>query len=163
MPASAGVQVARVGAGEELLSLEAIAFAPEDRAENARGDGSPPQPSRLARFYADARAAGGYVFTSGEVPDGRGSVRAQAREVYERLRSHLAAHRASPADVIHQTVFVRRAGDGDAVAEAGRVFFGADTLPPTTLLSVADIGFHPGCGVEIQLVASADGRRADAR
>lgn len=159
MPASAGVQVARVGAGEELLAFEAIAFAPRDGAERREAGETAPAPSRLARFYADARAAGGYVFTSGEVPDGRGSAQAQAREVYERLRSHLAAHDASPADVVQQTVFVRRAGEGDVIAEAAHEFYGADTpIPPTTLLTVADIGFHPGCDVEIELVAAADGR-----
>jgi enamine deaminase RidA (YjgF/YER057c/UK114 family) len=164
MPVSAGVQVARVGAAGELLSLEAIAFAPEDRAERTQGGASAPPPSRLARFYADARTAGGYVFTSGEVPDGRGSVRTQAREVYERLGSHLTAHGASPAAVVQQTVFVRRAGDGEAVAAAAREFYGDGVpLPPATLLSVADIGFHPGCDVEIELVASADGRSADDR
>jgi enamine deaminase RidA (YjgF/YER057c/UK114 family) len=159
MPASAGVQVARVGAGDELLAFEAIAFAPLDGAEHRR-DGEPaPAASRLARFYADARAAGGYVFTSGEVPDARGPLQMQTREVYERLRSHLAAHDASPADVVHQTVFVRRAGEGDIIAEAAREFYGAGTrLPSTTLLSVADIGFRPGCDVEIELVAAADGR-----
>ena len=164
MPASAGVQVARVGTGEELLAFEAIAFAPHDDAERRHNGEPTPAPSRLARFYADARAGGGYVFTSGEVPDGRGSVQTQAREVYERLGSHLAAHGASAADVVQQTVFVRRARDGEAIAAAAREFYGADTpQPPTTLLGVADIGFHPGCDVEIELVAAADGRPADAR
>jgi enamine deaminase RidA (YjgF/YER057c/UK114 family) len=164
MPASAGVQVTRVGADKELLAFEAIAFAPEDDDERERGGKAAPAPSRLARYYADARAAGGYVFTSGEVPDGRGSVRAQAREVYERLRSHLAAHGASPADVLHQTVFVRHASDADGLAEAAREFYGAEAQsPPTTLLNVTDLGFRPGCDVEIELIAASDGRSADAR
>ncbi len=164
MPASAGVQIARVGAAGELLSLEALAFSPEDHAEHGRAGERAPAPSRLARFYADARAAGGYVFTSGEVPDGRGSVRAQAREVYERLGSHLAAHGASAADVVQQTVFVRGEHDGMVVAQAAREFYGAETPPPpTTLLRVADIGFHPGCNVEVELIAASDGRPADGR
>jgi flavin reductase (DIM6/NTAB) family NADH-FMN oxidoreductase RutF/enamine deaminase RidA (YjgF/YER057c/UK114 family) len=159
MPASAGVQVARVSAGDELLACEAIAFAPLDGGAERRHDSEPaPAASRLARYYADARTAGGYAFTSGEVPDGRGSAQAQAREVYERLRSHLAAHDASPTDVVQQTVFVRRAGEGDVIAAAAREFYGADTpIPPTTLLTVADIGFHPGCDVEIELVATPTG------
>ncbi len=164
MPASAGVQVARVGAAGELLSLEAIAFAPEAGAEYEREAQGAPTPSRLARFYADARAAGGYAFTSGEVPDGRGSPRIQAREVYKRLGLHLATYGASPASVLQQTVFVRRARDGEAVSAAASEFYGTDApQPPTTLLGVADIGFHPGCDVEIELVAAADGRGADAR
>jgi enamine deaminase RidA (YjgF/YER057c/UK114 family) len=164
MPASAGVQVARVGAAGELLSLEAFAFSPEAGAERGYEGASAPAPSRLARFYADARAAGGYVFTSGEVPDGRGSIGTQAREVYERLGSHLAAHGASPASVLQQTVYVRHARDGEAVAVAAREFYGAETPPPpTTLLPVADIGFHPGCDVEIELIAASDGRSADGR
>ncbi len=193
LPASAAVQVGRVGRGSERLAFEAIAFVPEDCGRDDAGGEDPDKhggedqrageahpaheaTSRLADFYVDARAAGGYVFTSGEVPDGRGSLAEQAREVYERLRAHLAAHGATPADVLQQTVFVRAAEDGkrgDAVAdgavvsEAARAFYGASTtttrLPPTTLLPVADFGFRPGCDVEVELVAAADGRSADAR
>jgi enamine deaminase RidA (YjgF/YER057c/UK114 family) len=188
LPASAAVQVGRVGRGDERLAFEAIASVPEDHsrdaggedpgtrgAEDQRADAAHPAheaTSRLADFYVDARAAGGYVFTSGEVPDGRGSPAEQAREVYERLRAHLAAHGATPADVLQQTVFVRAedgerseaTADGEAVSEAARAFYGANaTLPPTTLLSVADFGFRPGCAVEIELVAATDARRADGR
>ena len=189
LPASAAVQVRRVGSRDERVAFEAIAFAPEDRRRDAGGeapgecgakDGSTDDAhsaveatSRLADFYVDARAAGGYVFTSGEVPDGRGSPTEQAHEVYERLRAHLAAHGATPGDVLQQTVFVRAAEDGersDAVADgavvsaAARAFFGPNTiLPPTTLLPVADFGFRPGCDVEIELIAASDGRSADGR
>jgi enamine deaminase RidA (YjgF/YER057c/UK114 family) len=189
LPASAAVQVGRVGSGGERLAFEAIAFVPEDRggdtgggdpgkrgAEDQRaGEAHPTHEatSRLADFYIDARAVGGYVFTSGEVPDGRGSPTEQAREIYERLRAHLAAHSATPADVLHQTVFVRAAEDGERndpiadrmiVTEAAHAFYGASTtLPPTTLLPVADFGFRPGCAVEIELVAASDARRADGR
>jgi enamine deaminase RidA (YjgF/YER057c/UK114 family) len=189
LPASAAVQVARVGSGGELLAFEAIAYAPEDRGGDAGGErpgehgaederdaaGRPTaeMTSRLADFYVDARAAGGHVFTSGEVPDGRGSPAEQARETYERLRAHLAAHGATPADVLGQTVFVRAiedrdsrdaVADGAVVTEAARAFYGANaTLPPTTLLPVADFGFRAGCDVEIELVAATDGPSADGR
>jgi enamine deaminase RidA (YjgF/YER057c/UK114 family) len=177
LPASAAVQVGRVGRGDERLAFEAIAFVPEDRGREARHEAT----SRLADFYLDAHAAGGYVFTSGEVPDGRGTPAEQAGEIYERLRGHLAAHGATPADVLQQTVFVRAAARGthseavtdDKVAkgsivtvvnEAARAFYGADKpLPPTTLLPVTDCGFRPGCAVEIELVAATDVRRADGR
>lgn len=180
LPASAGVQVGRVGLAGERLACEAIAYAPEGRsthephvcAEQSSSSSpelSPHPISRLADFYLDARAAGGYVFTSGEVPDGRGPPGEQAHEVYERLRVHLAAHGAGPADVLQQTVFVRAArdgespGDGDvAVTEAERAFYGAPA-PPTTLLPVADLGFVPGCAVEIELVARIAGSRGDER
>lgn len=176
-PASAAVQVARVPPAGALLAFEAIAFAPDDpvELEQWRAASLPP-PSPLAPYYASARSAGGYVFTCGEVPVNTrapdhtadphrpATVETQAEEVYTRLRSHLAAHGVVPADVVHQTVFVRRARDGEAIAAAAREFYGADTpQPPTTLLGVADIGFHPGCDVEIELVAAADGRSADAR
>jgi enamine deaminase RidA (YjgF/YER057c/UK114 family) len=167
LPASAAVQVGRVGRGGERLAFEAIACVPEDRGSEARSEAT----SRLADFYLDARAAGGYVFTSGEVPDGRGSPGEQARETYEHLRAHLAAHGATPADVLQQTVFVRAAAGGKhseavgddkeadgsivtSVNEAAHAFYGASApLPPTTLLPVADFGFRPGCAVEIELVA----------
>ena len=184
LPASAAVQVGRVGTGGEHLAFEAIAYAPEDRGRSAVGE-SPGHvardgrsgkdgrvgeahtthetTSRLADFYVDARAAGGYVFTSGEVPDGRGSAAQQTHEVYERLRAHLAGYGATPADVLQQTVFVRAAEDGEhsgaaadgvVVTEAARAFYGANTtLSPTTLLPVADFGFRPGCAVEIELMA----------
>jgi enamine deaminase RidA (YjgF/YER057c/UK114 family) len=165
LPASAATQVGRVQPSGALLSFEAIAFAPRDDAERERVRAAQlPAPSRLAPFYADARSAGGYVFTCGEVPSGPAAVDVQAREVYERLRSHLAAHGASPADTVQQTVFVRgglREGHA-AVARAASEFFGAE-VPPTTLLTVADLGFHRGCDVEIELVASPDGRSADGR
>ncbi len=171
LPASAAAQVGRVGNGDERLAFEAIAFVPEDRDS---GEARHEATSRLADFYVDARAAGGYVFTSGEVPDGRGSPAEQTREVYERLRAHLAEHGATPADVLQQTVFVRAgedgehsdaAADGAVVVAASRAFYGANTttLPPTTVLAVADFGFRPGCAVEIELIAAHDGRSADAR
>jgi enamine deaminase RidA (YjgF/YER057c/UK114 family) len=166
-PASAAVQVGRVRSDGALLAFEAIAFAPKDPVERERWRAaSLPAPSPLAPYYASARSAGGYVFTCGEVPTGTAdpdrpaAVQTQAGEVYERLGTDLAAHGASPASVVHQTVFVRRPRDRDAVADAARVFYGADALPPppTTLLGAADIGFHPGCDVEIELVAATDGR-----
>jgi enamine deaminase RidA (YjgF/YER057c/UK114 family) len=182
LPASAAVQIGRVRPDPALLAFEAIAFAPEDEAEraHARAAATPPAPSSLAPFYASARSAGGYVLTCGEVPAHRtgsghppgpgGSASGaavaaeiQATEVYERLRSYLAAHGASPADVVHQTVFVRDEQTGRAaVTSAARAFFGGE-IPPTTLLPAADIGFHPGCDVEIELVAATDGHVPDAR
>jgi enamine deaminase RidA (YjgF/YER057c/UK114 family) len=169
-PASAAVQVGRVQPGGALLAFEAIAFAPEEPADRERWRaGVLPPPSPLAPYYASARSAGGYVFTCGEVPTGMadpghpGVVEIQAREVYERLGAHLAAHGASSASVLQQTVFVRRARDGAAVAEAAREFYRAEAPPPTTLLPVVDIGFHPGRDVEVELIAASDGRSADDR
>jgi enamine deaminase RidA (YjgF/YER057c/UK114 family) len=169
-PASAAVQVGRALTDGALLAFEAIAFAPEDPGERERWRATPlPPPSPLAPYYASARGAGGYVFTCGEVPTGTAGadrpapVDVQAGEVYERLGADLAAHGASPANVLHQTVFVRRLRDRDAAVDAARAFFGHGTQPPTTMLGVADIGFHPGCDVEIELVAATDGRCADAR
>jgi enamine deaminase RidA (YjgF/YER057c/UK114 family) len=168
-PASAAVQVGRVRSDGALLAFEAIAFAPEHPVECARWRAaSLPPPSPLAPYYASARSAGGYVFTCGEVPtgtaaaDGPAGLERQAGEVYERLGADLAAHGASPANVLHQTVFVRHLRDRGAVADAARAFFG-ENIPPTTLAGVADIGFHPGCDVEIELIAATDERRADAR
>jgi enamine deaminase RidA (YjgF/YER057c/UK114 family) len=175
-PASAAVQVGRVWPDPALLAFEAIAFAPEDPRERERWRAAAlPPPSPLAPYYASARSAGGYVFTCGEVPtrtakpnhaaerDRPAAVKAQAGEVYERLGANLAEHGTGRASAVHQTVFVRRLRDRDAVADAARAFFGADAMPPTTLLSVADLGFHPGCDVEIALIAAGDGRATDAR
>jgi enamine deaminase RidA (YjgF/YER057c/UK114 family) len=177
LPASAGVQAGRAGLAGELIACEAIAYAPAHARPNASpAPGRPdapsatpdlaapassqppsPAPSRLASFYTDMRAAGGHVFTSGEVADGPGSAGEQAAETYARLRAHLAAADTSPAAVLHQTVFVRRAGGGEAVEEAARAFYGPGARPPTTLLTVADLGFAPGREVEIELIARTGG------
>jgi enamine deaminase RidA (YjgF/YER057c/UK114 family) len=170
-PASAAVRVGRVQPAGALLAFEAIAYAPEEPVERERWRATPlPPPSPLAPYYASARSAGGYVFTCGEVPTGATdpdrpvAVETQVGEVYERLGADLGAHGASPASVRQQTVFLRRARGGVAVALAAREFYGAGTPPPpTTLLPVADIGFHHGCDVEIELIAANDGPSADGR
>jgi enamine deaminase RidA (YjgF/YER057c/UK114 family) len=168
-PASAAVQAGRVQPAGALLAFEAIAYAPKDPVELKRRRATPlPPSSSLAPYYASVRSAGGYVCTCGEVPTGATdpdrpvAVKTQAGEVYERLRADLTAQGASTASVLHQTVFVRHARDRDAIADAARAFFG-ERIPPTTLLSATDIGFHPGCDVEIELIAASDRRSADSR
>ena len=135
-PASAAVQVARVPPAGAMLAFEAIAFAPEDPAEHGRWRAAAlPAPSPLAPYYASARDVGGYVSTCGEVPTGAtdpdhsATVATQANQVYVRLRADLAAHGASPANVLHQTVFLRHARDRDAITDAARAS-SATAYPP---------------------------------
>jgi 2-iminobutanoate/2-iminopropanoate deaminase len=151
LPASSAVQVqlARQQDQEPLLAFEAIAFAPEGQPRRypPRARASP-----LAPYYATARCAGGYVFTCGEIPSAPAPLAEQVGDVYEQLRHHLAEQGATLRDVIHQTVFVRRSEDIRVVDRAMRALLDL-TVPPTTALSAADMGFRTGTDVEIELVA----------
>jgi 2-iminobutanoate/2-iminopropanoate deaminase len=135
---------------EPLLAFEAIAFAPQEGLPRARA-------SPLAPYYATARRAGGYVFTCGEIPRQAAPVSRQVIDVCEQLVNHLCEHGASPADVVHQTLFVRRSEDVPAIEREMRAFLGPANTP-TTVVPAADLGFRSGVDVEIELVAEASRR-----
>jgi 2-iminobutanoate/2-iminopropanoate deaminase len=160
LPASSAARVGRVGPSDPLLAFEAIAYAPEHDADPRRTREQPlATPSPLASYYATARRAGAYVFTCGEISSGAGPADAQTREVYELLRAHLDEHGAAPADVIHQTVFVRRREDLPAVEMMAEAFSRPRNVP-ISIIPTTDIGFRPGVDVEIELVAACRDRRA---
>jgi 2-iminobutanoate/2-iminopropanoate deaminase len=175
LPASAAVQIGRVaGESEPLLSFEAIAYAPQgemdqshaairsssvvDRRKTSSRVRGMAKPSPLAEYYATARHAGGYVFTCGEIPRTPAGthVRKQAGDVYEQLGVHLGEYGANPADVVHQTVFVRNREDIPEVQAAGRAFRGSQI--PTTIIHAADMGFRHGVDVEVELIAESSER-----
>ena len=108
--------------------------------------------------YTDAVRAGDILFVSGIVPvDGEGrivggdDVVAQARQVFENMRSVLAAAGAGPQDVVKVTVFLTDVDDRAAINPVRQEFFGA-ARPASTLVEISRLAV-PGAKIEVEAVA----------
>ncbi len=108
--------------------------------------------------YTDAVRAGDILFVSGIVPvDGEGrivggdDVVAQARQVFENMRSVLAAALAGPQDVVKVTVFLTDVDDRAAINPVRQEFFGA-ARPASTLVEISRLAV-PGAKIEVEAVA----------
>jgi 2-iminobutanoate/2-iminopropanoate deaminase len=117
----------------------------------------PGQPEPLSH-YTDAVRAGGLLFCSGIVPVdedgqlvGRGDVVAQARRVFENMRSVLGAAGAGPGDVVKVTVFLTDVDDRAAINPVRQEFFG-DARPSSTLVEIGRLAV-PGARIEVEAVA----------
>jgi len=107
-------------------------------------------------------AAGGrLVFIAGQVAAnaageivGPGDLRAQARQVYENLKTALAAAGATFADVVKQTTFVVsfKAEDRAVIAEVRREFLPAENPPASTLVGVQALA-RPEYLIEVEAIA----------
>ena len=112
--------------------------------------------------YTDAVRAGDLLFVSGCVPVdsegqlvGAGDVATQAEQVFENIRSVLAAAGASPSDVVKVTVFLTNVDDRPLINPVRRRFFG-DTRPASTLVEVSRLAIE-GARIEIEAVAIVPG------
>ena len=108
--------------------------------------------------YADAVRAGDLLFVSGCVPvDGDGNlvggddVVAQARRVFENIRSVLAAAGAGPRDVVKVTLFLTDVEDRPKINPVRQEFFG-ETRPASTLVEISKLAI-PGAKIEVEAVA----------
>jgi 2-iminobutanoate/2-iminopropanoate deaminase len=107
--------------------------------------------------YTDAVRAGDLLFVSGIVPvDAEGQVVgddvvAQARQVFENMRSVLAAAGAGPGDVVKVTVFLTDVDDRALINPVRQEFFGA-ARPASTLVEISRLAV-PGAKVEVEAVA----------
>ena len=108
--------------------------------------------------YADAVRAGDLLFVSGCVPvDGDGNlvggddVVAQARRVFDNIRSVLAAAGAGPRDVVKVTLFLTDVEDRPKINPVRREFFG-ETRPASTLVEISKLAI-PGAKIEVEAVA----------
>jgi enamine deaminase RidA (YjgF/YER057c/UK114 family) len=112
--------------------------------------------------YAQATSANGLLYVSGTLslddnfaPVGVRDMAAQLRQIYARIGRTLAAHGASFADVLKETVFVT---DMDAMLEANgerAKAYGSHT-PACTVVEIRRLAF-PACMAEIELVARLPG------
>ena len=113
--------------------------------------------------YAQATSHGGLLYIAGTLslddgfaPVGEGDMAHQLAQIYARVGATLAAHGASLADVLKETVFVT---DMDALlaanGERARAY-GSHT-PACTVVQIARLAF-PQCMAEIELIARLPGQ-----
>jgi 2-iminobutanoate/2-iminopropanoate deaminase len=108
--------------------------------------------------YTDAVQAGTLLFVSGIVPvDERGAlvggddVVAQTRQVFENMRSVLAAAGCGFEDVVKVTVYLLDIGDRAMINPVRQEVFGA-IRPASTLVEVGALAL-PGAKVEVEAIA----------
>jgi 2-iminobutanoate/2-iminopropanoate deaminase len=108
--------------------------------------------------YTDAVRAGDLLFVSGLVAvNGEGllvggeDVVAQARQVFENLRSVLAAAGCGFEDVVKVTIFLTDVDDRSQINPVRQEAFGA-ARPASTLVEVSRLAV-PGAKIEVEAVA----------
>lgn len=106
--------------------------------------------------YSQAIAAGGFLFTSGQIglkpatgQIAEGGVREQAKQVFENLRAVLAAAGAGFSDVVKTTVFLGDMNDFAAVNEIYATYFDGG-FPARSCVEVARL--PRDVDVEIEMV-----------
>jgi enamine deaminase RidA (YjgF/YER057c/UK114 family) len=178
MMASTGLAVGGTSDPEAIVAFDAIAVVDglKQGGKDVSGIASP----IASPYVAGAVKGGGLVFTSGEIPvlvpdgivmdrcdrlpdEGRlirlGHIEAEsgmesrAWFTYRTLEAHLAALGASFKDVVHQTVFIEHPREFPILERVATMFFGA-TLPPTTIIPIADTTPFRPAELEIELIAT---------
>ena len=112
--------------------------------------------------YTDAVQGGGLLFVSGCVPaDGHGQlvggddVVAQAHQVFNNIRTVLAAAGAGFADVVKVTVYLIDIDDRPRINPVRQEAFG-DVRPASTLIEVSGLAVD-GARLEVDVVAVVAG------
>ena len=106
--------------------------------------------------YSQAVTAGGYLFSSGQIPltpDGvfvDGEIEAQTMQVFANVRAVLAAEGLTLADVVKTTVFTTDLGEFARLNAVYAEAFG-DHKPARSTIQVAALPM--GAKVEIEVVA----------
>lgn len=107
--------------------------------------------------YSQAIKAGGFIFTSGQIPADpatgavvQGDIKEQAKQVFANLHAVLDAAGAAFADVVKTTVFLRDMNDFAAVNEVYATYFSGD-FPARSCVQVARL--PKDAGIEIEMVA----------
>ena len=108
--------------------------------------------------FTDAVVAADFLFVSGIVPVdarrelvGGDDVVAQARCVFDNMRSILAAAGCTFADVVKVTVFLTDVDDRPLVNPVRQEVFG-ETRPASTLVEVSALVI-PGAKIEVECIA----------
>lgn len=118
-----------------------------------------PTSAAPAPSFSKVRRAHGLVFVSSEVahqPSGRApaGVGAQTDLILQHLRSTLAAHHLSMADIVQVTAHLRRAEDFAPFSAVYQQFFAAPYPARTTVIAES---LYPGALVELTVVAAEPG------
>src|SRR5687768_3635167 len=109
--------------------------------------------------YSQAVKAGGFVFTSGQIPldpstgqmVGGDDVRVQARRVMDNLAAVLQASGASFATVVKATIYLTDLADFVAVNEVYAEYF--EGAPPPARSTVQVAALPRGARIEIEMIA----------
>jgi reactive intermediate/imine deaminase len=129
------------------------------RRHHVRPDGLPP-----TNGYSHAvEFSGRLLVVSGQVPvDGDGQLvgaddpEAQVRQVFENLRTALAASGAAFEDVVKITVFLTDLTDLDAFRRIRNEYIAADAPPASSAVKVAGL-VNPAFRVEVEALAVVPG------
>lgn len=179
MMASTGLAVGGTADPDALLAFDAIALLSADG--KARKDVQGGVSTVASPYVAGAVKGGGLVFTSGEIPvlqpvgevmatcaqlsdDGRllrfghiepeSGMESRAWFVFRTLEGYLASFGSSFARVVHQTVYIKDPRLFPILERIATLFYGC-TLPPTTIVPIADTTPLPTAELEIEVVSSA--------
>lgn len=118
------------------------------------------QAKPVANYQMATRQEGGrLVYVSGQVAwdaegniVGRGDIRAQARQVFHKLRQVLQEAGGDLQDLLKITTYVTRIDEYPAVVEVRREFFPGE-LPASTLIVVESL-FHADFLLEVEGMAA---------
>lgn len=114
-----------------------------------------PDAIQAGGHYAQAIAAGGFLFVSGQLGVGRGedpaqSVEDQTRHVLRSLESILSARNAALTDVAKVTVYITNIDNWPIIDRIYADFFGAHK-PARSIVPVPVL--HFGAAIELEAIA----------
>jgi 2-iminobutanoate/2-iminopropanoate deaminase len=108
--------------------------------------------------YCDAVALGDLLFVSGILPlddqlnlVGGDDPKAQAEQVFARLKQVLAVEGAQYADILKVTLFLTDVNDRAEINSVRKLYFG-DSRPASTLVEVSGL-ITPGARLEVEAIA----------
>jgi 2-iminobutanoate/2-iminopropanoate deaminase len=109
-------------------------------------------------IYSHAVKADGLIYVSGiQSPEPDGNVQAEARRVLDRLRRVLEAAGSSLGQTVSVSVFLKHAGDFDAMNTAYREYFTTDLPVRTTVVTdLAEGAALQLCAIAVPAGASRD-------
>ena len=116
-------------------------------------------PKPIGPYNQALKTAGGWVFTSGQIPLDPATgklvsedIQEQTRQVFANASAVLDAAGSSLAEVVKVTVFLRDMSDFPAVNEVYAEFFSESTAPARSTVQVARLPLD--VGVEIEMIAA---------
>ena len=122
---------------------------------------STPEAPAAVGPYSQGIVAGGFIFTSGQIPLDRegnlieGDIRVQARQCLENIKAILKAAGAGMEDLVKVTVFVTDIKDLPTINEVYRGYFNGD---PPARSSVEVAALPKGARIEIEGLAAVQPR-----
>jgi 2-iminobutanoate/2-iminopropanoate deaminase len=97
--------------------------------------------------YSPVVKAGGFVFVAGQIPQDKGDIQQETRQVLNNMKTMLEGVGSSMADVVKVGVFLADGADFAKMNEVYAEFFGVNKPVRTTIICqfVADIKVEIDC------------------